>query len=447
MNTELHDALDPQPPSSYQEACEKLDKKNTAHSSKGAIIQHYSLNVEQQPAINTSGFTDKIKPYVDKLNAGLQTAQNHAVSYRKKLLPKILARIDDALSYYQTHQALEEILNDPTSKVSYNDLITYMNDLLDDVNDPKDGYLLAITQTKKAIDKFETDLNSDVKTFAYDLSQFTNAVGGADIVNKYEQELEIIQQNYEKAVELFTASCFASAIGVFLVIAGAVGDVFSFGAATVAVVGGIALLGAGTTGEAAEGLKMEDLATQKNQLLTKIHEVQQELAQSKAIEKGYSGLGTQCKAAACAVGDFAVAWSLLQKGIKDLIKWVKKIKGKDSVKHARLYMKSLSNTIKKIVAQVNSIEKKFTDSSKHGKELKASLLRYKMDRIDHKVAQLRARMAAGETAGVKLLVASINMQLNSLAEKTQDPDDGGLVKYTDFTQPIYTLIKKYVPNT
>lgn len=336
----------------YQQAFDKLLKVTQQHTSQAAIIHAYALSVQNQPPMDADTLPD-FRSYIEEFNKALQSATNHADYYLNTLESNMIMDIGNIATHIRNFESYASVI---LQNNNYQDTIDYLNALQKQAN----SYQTTSQNIANDLSTLSGKLATDSKNFSSTASDFQNAiVSEKDKVKSMEQEIDTLQQQVNQANEEAALGVLGILGGALLIIVGAVGEVFTDGLSTVAILGGAAIIAAGAAADADAAAKLASLSKKKGQLLTEIHDIQAEVGQVIGIKKGYASLSAHAAKAASAAQDVANAWNLLGSATQSLIGVIKKLKKKlgegETMKQVKLFIASMLIKLKDILAKATHI--------------------------------------------------------------------------------------------
>lgn len=293
-------------------AVQGLDNASKGHASQGLIVQGYCNSVLQQPSVDLHR-TPKLKELDTEINAGLVIAKGHADDYLTNIQPLILDSVGDMSNYFKVYNSVATVLAKNTNE----------KDWIKSLNSMKDRSTQYETNSKSVVSKLlvlNSSLGEDSSTFARMVSDLNEAADGdKGILKSIDGQLGSLQGKIDGCIAGMALSGLAIIGGAIMIGIGAIGEIFTGGAATALILGGVAVVGAGVGGEAGSAVTFQMLNSQKNDLLFQQTSLSDEVKLALGLSTGYNGVNTQAKAAMTAATQMSNAWGILKGELGNLI--------------------------------------------------------------------------------------------------------------------------------
>ncbi|MFW9080724.1 HBL/NHE enterotoxin family protein [Pseudomonas sp. P2757] len=311
MNTQLKNAV----PDNVTPALKSITSMQQTHMGAGVTIQSYAISILTQAHVQLQNFPN-LKDEEDKINNALDGAKAHAKDYLDHLQVKILTSLSAMQEYISVHKSSTGFL---TGNMSLQDFL----DVLNNLKDTTSGYSKIAGDVVADLTSFRDNLTTDATAFATLVNDFHSKTGGdVDQLKNITTQITELQHRITIDIALAAASGLGILAGGVLIFVGAATEVFTAGASTVAVVGGIGLVAAGIGGEAASGADLAALIKQKADLVNQQVALQDEIKTTQTLVAGYTGLAQHSQLAFTAAQDMANTWELLGAALGELVTMV-----------------------------------------------------------------------------------------------------------------------------
>lgn len=294
------------------EAVQGLDQASKGHSSQGLIVQGYCNSVLQQPSVDLKS-TPSLNKFETSINGGLVIAKGHADDYLTNIQPLIIDSVSDMSNYFRVYSAVATTLAKNTNE----------KDWIRSLNTMKDRSTQYEVNSKSIVNKLivlNSNLGVDSSAFARMVSDLNAAADGDDgILKSIDGQLGTLQGQIDGCIAGMALSGLAIIGGAIMIGIGAIGEIFTGGAATALILGGVAVVAAGVGGEAGSAITFQTLNNQKNDLLVQQASLSSEVQLALGLSTGYTGINSQAKAAMSAATQMSNAWGTLKGELSNLI--------------------------------------------------------------------------------------------------------------------------------
>lgn len=329
-------------------AAQEIDKASKAQTSQGALLQTYCNSVLAQPEVDFKETPNLVK-YQKGINDGLGIAKGHANEYLNKIQPLIFSNIANISNYYALHNAVATTLPPGSTERQW----------VEQLNILKDQSIQFHYDANNVITQLQTlhqNLGVDTASFAKIVSDLNGAVNGDNgVLQSIDGQLGKLQGDIDGAIAGIALSGLAILGGVFLTALGAIGEIFTGGAATALVVGGIGLVVVGVGGEVASAVMLQKLNEAKADLLKNKASLKNEVKLALGMSSAYGSLKGQSLAAMNAATQMGNAWQFLSGDLSNLISDLEK--GITSADKVRMLFLTAANSVIKDVANDTNIIK------------------------------------------------------------------------------------------
>lgn len=293
------------------ESAKGLDQASKGHTSQGLIVQGYCNSVLQQPSVNLVGI-DGLAKFETQINDGLVVAKGHATNYLTNIQPLIIGTISDMSLYFNTYSAVATTL---ASNQNEKDWLRVLKSMEEKATQYE-------TNAKNVVSKLlilNTDLGTDSAAFGRIVTDLNAAVDGDNgVLDKMDGELADLQGQIDACIAGMALSGLAIVGGGIMVALGAIGEIFTGGASTALIIGGIAVIGVGVAGEAGSAVAFKMLSDKRNEVLVHKAALKSEVKLASGLSLGYDSLNTQAKGAMAAATQMSNAWGLLKGNLGNL---------------------------------------------------------------------------------------------------------------------------------
>lgn len=293
-------------------ATSAVDTSVKAHSQQALIVQGYALSVLQQPHVDFAGFV-QLKPRQDEINGGIDRAKTHAKTYLDTILPALIGQIANVDAYFNVQDAIPKALStssDPKTAIRFMKIAA----------ERSRQYQTDAEGLVAQLQKLRTDLSSDSAAFAGFVANLNAAVeGDQGVLASIDKQLSSIDGKIAGAISGTVLSGLAIFGGAFLIVLGAATEIFTGGASTAAIAGGVGLLATGIGGEVASAITLAKLIDLKSDLIGRKAKLKAEVALASTISSGFNSLSEGAAGAAAATQLMANAWSGLGDHLGNLI--------------------------------------------------------------------------------------------------------------------------------
>lgn len=139
-----------------------------------------------------------------------------------------------------------------------------------------------------------------------------------------------------------------------MIAVGAIGEIFTGGASTAMILGGVAVLAVGVGGEVGSALTFQTLNNQKNDLIRQQSSLTSEVILAQTISSGYGSLVNQAANAMTAATQMSNAWGFLSGDLNNLVKNLDKGINVESTR--KLFLGGANKSIEKVQGDVTRIK-------------------------------------------------------------------------------------------
>ncbi|ODP97834.1 HBL/NHE enterotoxin family protein [Salinivibrio sp. SS2] len=320
-----------------------------AHQSSQALqIQNFCNSVLQQVPVDFSQFPN-LKDNETQINHGLDTAKKHANSYLSDIQPQIITNISNISNYYQLHNAIPAVLPKGATKQEWLKQLQALRD-----------QALAYQETSKGTKLIIVDLNNnlitDSKNFQAIVVDLNSKVQGDNgVLSQLDGEIDKINAAIDGAIAGIVAGGLLVIGGAFVTAIGAVADFVTAGTSTPVVIGGVAMMVAGTAGITAGSIVLHNSLNARQDLYQKKSNLKAEVNLASQIGSGYRGLQVQAQNSVNAATQMANAWDALTSDLGTMIADLDKgITSTDSLRE--LWLTAADGTVKTVLTDVNTIK-------------------------------------------------------------------------------------------
>ena len=326
-----------------------LDQASKGQSSQGLIVQGYCNSVIQQSFVKLSGIKG-LAQFETQINDGLIVAKGHATDYNINIQPLILGTLNDMSLYFNMYNAVATTLASNTNEKDWLRALHTMKDKATQYETNANGVVRKLLV-------LNTDLGTDSAAFGrivFDLNATVEGDGG--ILDGYTTSLADLQGKIDGCIAGMALSGLAIIGGSILMAIGAIGEVFTGGAATAVIAGGFALLLVGVGGEAGSAITFKMLSDQRNDILVEQARLKDEVKLAAGLSLGYGSLNTQAKAAMTAATQMGNAWGLLKGDLGNLVTSLEGgISNTDIIRE--IMLTTANSTIKDVLGGISNVNR------------------------------------------------------------------------------------------
>lgn len=315
--------------------------------SQGLIVQQYCNSVLYQPSIDFSG-VKSLNDIQTKANNYLMGAKEHAQSYLN----------------YQI-----EIIRCLTNLKNYSALCASVPLVLPAGANEKDwiATLEALKVQTETYQKESHDVSTKLigfsNSFSTDYGAFFEVLKDANnilyvdkgVLASLNEQIKSIDSKIDGCIAGSVLSAFTILGGALMIAIGGIADFVSAGTCTPLILGGLAVLALGTSGEIVSGVELAQFYKTKANLLQTQKHLQSESILLNGFCTTYEQLTNQAKKAADAVGQMANAWGFVSNNLGSMASDLKN--GISTTGIIRdLFLKAAEGLIPGINNEINIIE-------------------------------------------------------------------------------------------
>lgn len=325
---------------------------NKSQMGGALLIQTYANSALQQPQVDFSGFPS-LQPYQKQINDGLAIAQGHANYYLDTLKSNLISNMGNIYNYYVLNKTLPEVL--PTGST-----VEQWTNMLNVVRNQSQNYYSVAKQIVTDLRSFSDKLDIDSQEFSTTITELNSKVGGDEgILNDINGELDKIQDSIDAAITSSILNGLTIAAGVFTVCVGAIEDFVTAGVTAPLVFGGIGIIAAGVSGEAASIAAIIKQNNAKASILTQETNLSAEVKLATTVSRGYSSLSSKVEAAIATATTMANAWANVDTDLEEIINDLNQgISSADSVR--TLFVAAANGEIKTLLQDIQTIKEQIS---------------------------------------------------------------------------------------
>lgn len=328
-------------------AATAVDTAAKGQSSNALIVQNYCLSALAQPNVDLGGSAGLVK-YQDEINKALSGAKDSAHKYLNVVLPHAIVTIANIDAYFSTQNALAEALQPNTPAQTAIALLSAVQDQATTFKTQAAG----VTSDLQALRDQFNRTSADMTKSANDLSIAVDGDNG--VLKSIDSQLSDIDGKINGAITGVVLSSLAIVGGVIMIGVGALAEAVTGGLATALIVGGIAVAAVGVGGEVGSSIMLAKLLDMKSGLLNEQARLNSEVTLAAGLSSGLKGLSSSAGNAATAAQSMANAWGLLGDDLGNLITDLNS--GKTTVDALRtLFTIAAQNQVKVVQGDVTTI--------------------------------------------------------------------------------------------
>jgi hypothetical protein len=299
-------------PTDPNKAATAVDTAAKGQSSNALIVQNYCLTALSQPNVDLGGSAGLIK-YQDEINKALGGAKDSAHKYLNVVLPQAIVTIANIDAYFATQNALAEALQPNTPAQTAIALLSAVQEQATTFKTQAAG----VTGDLQALRDQFNRTSADMSKSASDLSIAVDGDNG--VLKSISSQLSDIDGKINGAITGVVLSSLAIVGGVIMIGVGALAEAVTGGLATALIIGGIAVAAVGVGGEVGSSIMLAKLLDMKSGLLNEQARLNSEVTLAAGLSSGLKGLSSSAGNAATAAQGMANAWSLLGDDLGNLI--------------------------------------------------------------------------------------------------------------------------------
>lgn len=229
-------------------------------------LQVYAHTLSQTPIIRLDPSIDRLSgsTVVSDLPAHQLVAQKNALKYIQEINPKIASMASDLSGFcnawtseYDNLLNLAQAIDKPGNKDAFKGGVTI---LISAIAEKQDRIAAVIAD----LGDFLADIEGDQRNLEQDSQNLTLALGGeSGAIKQLKDSIAADHKAINADIAIITGGAVGVGLGVLMIVVGIAAEIFTAGASTAVVVGGIAVIGGGTAAMAVAG---KDLASKQADL-------------------------------------------------------------------------------------------------------------------------------------------------------------------------------------
>jgi non-hemolytic enterotoxin B/C len=328
-----------------------------SQTSQGLIVQNYCNSVLQQPKIDFSGIPN-LQSFQDDINSGLTKAQEHAQDYLSNIAPNIILTLTNIDNYYTLVSEVPNVLP-PGSTI--NDWI----ETLFSIKEASVKYQQASKNVVINLGILNTNIAADAAAFAQivkDLNTFMDGDNGT--LESLRKDLENLDSQIGGAITGIVFGSIGVALGVFMIVVGAVADLVTAGASSELVIGGVGVLVTGIGGIAGSAILLDNLYSQKASIIREQSSLTNEVNFALGASTAYKQLYNNTGAALEAVQQMQNAWNTIVGDLDNLIQDLQNGIITDVDKLRQLFLAAADSDLKAVLEDIQIIKKQMSGVQK-----------------------------------------------------------------------------------
>ena len=321
-------------------------------SSAAMLVQAHCMGLESQSAVNF-GDQERLKPLQNDINNGLVKAKQNAVYYLNDLQPRIVTTVTNIEAYFGLQNALSQVLLPTTTTADAINMLREMESTVE-------AYRRQASIIQTDLSKMRAGFSDDKAFFdrcTIDLNALVN--GDKGVLASINSELSGIDGKIAGVATGIALGGLAAVGGIVLILLGAVGTVFTGGAATALCVGGSALLIGGVAGAVGSSIALAGLLNLKGDLITRRERLNAEVAVAIGIASGFGELGVSAGQAQEGAQLMANAWGFMGSHLETLRDQLKR--GQiDSPMLRELFVRASQSGVSRVLDDAETIKWQMT---------------------------------------------------------------------------------------
>lgn len=276
--------------------------------SQALLLQGYCLSVlAQQPlkldALGAVQNANEIKSIATKLDSVLRVAQGHARAYLDVLQPRLITETVELRAWIQRAEVFPESIRTDARD---------WHKGLDVLVGQTAAHRAEVLGNKGALERLRDDFQHDSEEFKELASRLDTLVTGErGALEHLSQEIGALQTKINGLIAATTLGFLAAAIGVLMMIVGAVASPFTAGGTAALIIGGFALTAVGGVGGGVSAAVLKESYAQMRQKLEDQRRLNGAVKILEASRTALTTISGSASSAARASQEMANAWTTL----------------------------------------------------------------------------------------------------------------------------------------
>ena len=251
-------------------------------TSSYTVIQTYIQIILEQPDITLDALPDLPKHQAN--------ARQHANNWNENILPLLSKTNADIIDYCNQfasfYEQLVKFINDVENPESRKNLVQGLKLLSSSITEKDKKVQQVITQ----LNTFQANLNKDDAEFTKDSNTAAVKIeGDSGEIKALSKQLDAIHEAMHKDIGLMAGGAVTVAVGIAMVVFGAISEIPSGGASTVLIGGGVLAFDAGVIMETFGATDYSKQIKKVKEVSEKLTEDKQQLSALKTTKKQVSG--------------------------------------------------------------------------------------------------------------------------------------------------------------
>lgn len=330
--------------------------------SSALVVQSFCQGMLQQPIFE---LPTHLKSKLPPINTYITDAKTHADYYIQTLQPKMIKSITDVGGYSQQFTSFYDLIDQRINtwklgnEAAKTEALQLLQQLQSGINTKKEAVVIVTDD----LGKFLTDLNGDVGNFATVVKKAKTVIGGDEgAITELTNQMESLDKQIAGAAVGVALSGLAIVGGIVLIIVGAVGEVFTGGASTAAIVSGIGVVATGIGGVTASSIALANLVNAKGDLFTQREQLQDDLKFLYGFNSNIGMLKDSAATAATQVGNMKNAWGILGNNMGNVIQSVQDAQSYSELPiTVKAYLDTANAQWTSVKGSIQNVEKQLTN--------------------------------------------------------------------------------------
>lgn len=282
------------------------------------VIQTYVSIILQQPDLKLNALPN--------LPAHQKTARDHANNWNDTIVPLMSKTDADIIDYANKFDSfyfdLVKYAKDIKNPESKKNLVEGLNLLLSTIKQ-KNANVEAVVND---LSTFHKNLNTDYQNFQSDVNQAAVKIeGDSGELKALNDELDAIHAAMHKDIGLMAGGAVPIAIGVVMIVVGAIGEIPSGGTTTALIGGGVLLVSSGVIMETIGSTDYSQQIDKQKNVQEELEGDEIELTGLKTTKQQVTGFVDGLTNAITAATNLKAAWQTLDVDLEELITAIKDV--------------------------------------------------------------------------------------------------------------------------
>jgi hypothetical protein len=289
------------------------DDTQSKAASASNVIRTYCETLQEQPTTDLPSIITTTAP---NFVANLKTAQGNAEHYIRDIQPVLLQNVSDLLSFSHMWSSFSPSMRQYAAKGDYETVAQGLKVMQGRLS----TFSANANNSHNILNSFQKVIIIDAKAFNHDYMLLTSAKTGIPAeIGALDKEIDAENSAIEKYAGMIAGGAAAAILGGVMIVAGAVGDVFTAGASTPLIVAGVLTAGGGVALITVGSIGISKASTALRNATVKKARLNQELTSLKAYCTTTNSLKNSVTSAVSAVGGLATSWEYIYEDLNAVI--------------------------------------------------------------------------------------------------------------------------------